>query len=60
MIRTAVTAAKAVTALYGPPSNFGLNVHSCQSLTDFYRTHVHMGSDHWVAVSVRHSKTFVT
>ena len=34
MIHTAVTAAKAVTALYGPPSNFGLNVHSCQSLTD--------------------------
>ena len=21
----------------------------------FYRTHVHMGSDHWVAMSVRHS-----
>ena len=24
-----------------------------------YRTHVHMGSDHWVALSVRHSETFV-
>ena len=25
----------------------------------FYRTHVHMGSDHWVAMSVTHSQTFV-
>ena len=28
-------------------------------LAYFYRTHVHMGSDHWVALSVRHSKTFL-
>ena len=26
----------------------------------FYRTHVHMGSDHWVANSVRPSQNFVT
>ena len=25
----------------------------------FYRTHVHMGSDHWVAMSVRTSKSFL-
>ena len=25
----------------------------------FYRTHVHMGSDHWVALSVRHSGSFL-
>ena len=26
---------------------------------NFYRTHVHMGSDHWVAMSVRNSKSFL-
>ena len=25
----------------------------------FYRTHVHMGSDHWVALSVTNSNTFL-
>ena len=25
----------------------------------FYRTHVHMGSDHWVAMSLTHYKTFL-
>ena len=26
----------------------------------FYRTHVHMGSDHWVAMSLRTYKTLLT
>ena len=29
------------------------------SLPCFYRTHVHMGSDHWVALSVTPSNTFL-
>ena len=29
-------------------------------ILNFYRTHVHMGSDHWVAMSVRTYNTFFT
>ena len=32
----------------------------CILLFCFYRTHVHMGSDHWVATSLCHYNTFLT
>ena len=36
--------------------------HGATDISDivFYRTHVHMGSDHWVAMSVHTYNTFFT